>query len=150
MAGNVHFDAVGMSLVRSPYVGMYRFNETPRASFRSRMSHLLRKRISWTYMTRAHQLRSANAVRKQRQLKGMKEITLLRSFDLHTVVHNLKLSSNKLIPESPSSLSSKTDMGARKIIALTSVKYGCHTPRSRSSSDEVANTYPYDCAHVRS
>lgn len=147
---NAHLDAVGMSLVRSPYVGMYRFNETPRASFRSRISHLLRKRISWTYNARAHQFPLANAVRKQELTEGTKEITLPRSFDLQTVVHNLKLSSNRLIPESPSSLSSKTDMGTRKMIALTSVKYGCHTPRSRSLSDEGANTYPYDYAHVRS
>lgn len=45
---NVHVDAVGMSFLRSPYVEIYRFNETPRASFRSRMSHLLRRRISCT------------------------------------------------------------------------------------------------------
>lgn len=77
---NVHFDAVGMSLVRSPYVGMYRFNETPRASFRSRMSHLLRKRISWTYMTRAHQFRSANAVRKQKAAEGDEGNYLAKEF----------------------------------------------------------------------
>jgi hypothetical protein len=57
--------------------------------------------------------------------------------------------SNWLILES-SSFSSKTDMGARKIIALTSMKYGCHTPRFRRLSDEGPNTYLYDCTHERS
>src|SRR6266850_197175 len=44
-----HLDADGKSFLRSPYVVMYRFNWTPRASLRSRMSHLLRKRMSCTY-----------------------------------------------------------------------------------------------------
>ena len=49
---HAHLDAVGKSFLRSPYVGMYRFNGTPRASFRWRMSHLLRKRINCTYTSR--------------------------------------------------------------------------------------------------
>ena len=44
-------DAVGMSFGRSPYVEIYRFIETPRASFLARISHLLRKRISSTCIT---------------------------------------------------------------------------------------------------
>jgi hypothetical protein len=46
---DAHLDADGKSFLRSPYVVMYRFNWTPRASLRSRMSHLLRKRMSCTY-----------------------------------------------------------------------------------------------------
>lgn len=135
----VHLDAVGMSFLRSPYVGMYRLIGIPRASFRSRMSHLLRKRISCTYMawhgTGGHQFLPVITLRNDRRLKDGWRFTLLRSFDLQTAVHKLTLSSNWLIPESsPSSLSSKTDMGARKIIALASMKYGCHTPRFRRLS----------------
>jgi hypothetical protein len=67
---------------------------------------------------------------------------------LQTAVHKLTLTSNWLILGSSSSFSSKTDMGARKIIALTSMKYGCHTPLFRRLSVEGTNTYICDCSRA--
>lgn len=99
----------------------------------------------------AHQFLSLTTVPKRQATEGMIEFTFLSSFDLQTAVHKLMLSSNLLTPGSPSSLSSKTDMGARKIIALTSMKYGCHTPRFRRLiRRKVQNAYICGCAHERS
>ena len=62
---------------------MYRFIEIPRASFLSRISHLLRKRINWIYMARhgmerAHQFLSMTAVRKRQATEGMMGIYLAK------------------------------------------------------------------------
>jgi hypothetical protein len=113
--GYTHLDAVGKSFLRSPYVGMYRFNGTPRASFRWRMSHLLRKRINCTYTPRRGMSVSSTQEHEESS-------TLASSFDLQIEVQKFMLSSSRLGPVSPSSLSSNTDIGARKMIALTSVK----------------------------
>ena len=62
---------------------MYRFIEIPRASFLSRMSHLLRKMINWIYMAwhgmgRAHQFLSVTAMRKRQATEGIMGIYLAK------------------------------------------------------------------------
>ena len=71
-------------------------------------------------------------------------ITFARSLDLHIVVQNLMLSSSRLMLPSPSVFSSNTDIGARKMIAFTSMKYGCHEPRWRETVSHYQIDYNID------
>ena len=61
--------------------------------------------------------------------KRQRQGTLARSFDETTAFQSKYVSSRRFTLGSSSSVSSKTEMGAIKMMACTSMKYGYHAER---------------------